>query len=196
MRLDTVLTLLAAVTCCGPALADSSKRDIRGIALGMPADQVLKLTTIACGVTETTDLACTDPRSDHTYKVMLSGGQPSVVLSVTDSFCSTTNGAVILDGLLKTYEVPKGAVRANPNGTVFDISPTVEGDLDEAEGTCKGGGKLYQFFIQDVGLMKVKAKPGAGAAGAGGANGAGGAGGGAAGGGATGSGSSGSTTRP
>ncbi len=157
--------VLAAMALCVPATiaaARAVRKDVNGITLGMTADQILAAATFSCALNKRNDVSCEDPHDGSAYKVMMSGGHPSVALSVKRTFCSTQPPATVLAGLMKDYGVGKGAARPNPNGASFDISDAIQANLNSVGNGCKAA-RSYQFAIRDNSLMQMQG--GAGAAG-------------------------------
>lgn len=154
-----VITAALLVTgVCGAAAAERSPT-IRGITLGVPADQIMRSSELPCLLTKTNDLHCQDPNSAATVDVAMSGDKPPVSLSVTSSFCSAADAGGVLRASLAELRVPNAKTRSNPNGTGFDISQTIEGNLDTSQGACKDGGKLYRLSMQDDAMLKLKSEP-------------------------------------
>lgn len=153
---DAAVILVAGA--CSAAAADH-KPTIRGIGLGVPADEIMRVSQLPCLLTKTNDLHCQDQNSVTNVDVAMSGDKPPVALSVTSNFCSTADAAEVLRQSLIDLGVPKAKTRSNPNGTGFDISDTIVGNLDASEGACKEGGKLYRLSIQDDAMLKLNGEP-------------------------------------
>ena len=90
---------------------------------------------------------------------MMSGGKPSVALSVKHTFCSPAPPPRVLAGLFKEYGVSPSAARSNPNGSSFTIAGTVEANLNGNTGDCPRGGRNYQFTIRDDALLHLQTGP-------------------------------------
>lgn len=163
-RRGLMTAALLVAGACGAMAAERSPT-IRGIALGVPADQIMRSSQLPCLLTKTSDLHCQDPNGVANVDVAMSADKPPVALSVTSAFCSTADAADVLRQSLAELGVPHAKTRSNPNGTGFDVAQTIVGNLDASQGACKEGGKLYRLSMQDVSLLTLKGEtPAAGGA--------------------------------
>ena len=151
----TAAALVILAGCCAAA-ADNGKRDMRGIGLGMSIDEIVAKAKVPCRINKAGNVSCIDPSDGSSFKVLPSGGKPSIALAIKHSFCSPTAPAGVIASLLKTYGLPASAAHANPNGTTLDLSGAVQGILVVDGDACPKGRRSYEFTLRDASLMQMQ----------------------------------------